>query len=111
MDKHSQTIRELLDKESLTPQEVVDGVVACFFATNYAFVERRMRHSSNVDDALSQLITQVFQENQVDPANPNLHFLKRAVQVLDEQSGFESDPELLHHHQEIIATMFARVKK
>lgn len=111
MDEHSKTIQELLEKESLTPQEVVDGVVACFFATNHAFVERRMGNSDSVDDALAQLITQVFKENEVDPANPNLHFLKQAAQTLDEQSGFESDPELLHHHQKVIDTMFARVQK
>ncbi len=111
MNEHSQIIQELLEKESLTPQEVVDGVVACFFATNHAFVERRLGHSTNVDDALSQLITQVFKENEVDPAKPNLHFLKQAVQTLDEQAGFESDPELLHHHQDVIGMMFDRIKK
>jgi len=111
MDKHSQTIQELLEKESLTPQEVVDGVVACFFATNHAFVERRLGHSTNVDDSLAHLITQVFKENEVDQANPNLHFLRQAVQTLDEQAGFESDPDLLRIHQEAIGVMFERVKK
>lgn len=110
MDEHSQTIQELLEKESLTPQEVVDGVVACFFATNHAFVERRLGKLTNVDDALAQLITQVFKENEVDPANPNLHLLKQAVQTLDEQSGFESDPDLLTKHRNIIGAMFERVK-
>lgn len=111
MDEHAKTIQELLEKESLTPQEAVDGVVACFFATNHAFVERRMGHSTNVDDALAQLITQVFKENEVDPANPNLHFLKQAVQALEEQAGFEAEPQLLHHHQEVIDEVFAKVKK
>lgn len=111
MDEHSQTIQTLLEKESLQPQEVLDGVVACFFATNHAFVERRLGRSGNVDDALAQLITQIFKENEVDPANPNLHFLKRAVQVLDEQSGFETDPDLLQHHQQIIEILFQRARK
>jgi hypothetical protein len=69
--------------------------MACFFVTNHAFVERRLGRSTNIDNALAQLITQVFKENEVDPANPNLHFLKQAAQTLDEQAGFESDPNLI----------------
>jgi hypothetical protein len=34
MDEHSQTIQELLEKESLTSHKVVDGVVACFLPPN-----------------------------------------------------------------------------
>ena len=111
MDEHSKTIQELLEKESLTPQEVTEGVVACFFATNHAFVQRRLGGSTKVDDSLAQLITQVFKEHEVDPANPDLHFLKQAVQTLDDQAGFETEPELLKNHQGIIQTMFARAKK
>jgi len=60
---------------------------------------------------LNELITDVFNEHQIDPENPSLPLLKKAESVLEEQAGFEAEPDLLVMHKEVIQTLFSRARK
>ncbi len=113
MNEHAQKLQTILEKDSLTPKEVQEGVVACFFAINRDFVKRRMGDvpAEEVDSVLNELIVQVFAEHHVDPENPNLRLLQQAELTLEEQTGFEAEPDLLQMHKGIVQTLFSRVIK
>jgi len=42
MNEHAIALQALMQKDVLTPKEVKEGVVTCFFAVNRDFVKRRM---------------------------------------------------------------------
>lgn len=113
MNEYDQKLQTLMSKQALSPKEVREGVVACFFSVNRNFVKRRMGEISadEVDAALQELVTTVFNEHQIDPENPSLPFLKKAELVLEEQAGFETEPDLLEMHKSVIASLFSRAKK
>lgn len=112
MNEHAQKLQTILQKDSLTPKEVKEGVVTCFFAINRDFVKRRIGdvHEAQVDSALNGLITQILAEHHIDPENPNLRLLKQAELALEEQTGFEAEPDLLQMHKSIVQTLFSRAK-
>lgn len=112
MNEHAQKLQIILEKDSLAPKEVLEGVVACFFAINRDFVKRRIgdAHEAQVDTALNGLITQVLEEHHVDPESPDLRILKQAELALEEQTGFETEPDLLQTHKGIVQTLFSRAK-
>ncbi|MCK7516532.1 MAG: hypothetical protein MZV64_01795 [Ignavibacteriales bacterium] len=66
MDEHTRKLQELLQKDALTAGEVLDGVVACFFSTNRAFVQRRLVQATpeNVNQALESRLRRIFTEYQ-----------------------------------------------
>jgi hypothetical protein len=64
-----------------------------------------------VDAALDALITTIFDEQQIDPENPSLPMLKKAELVLEEQAGFEAEPDLLKKHKAVIQTLFSRAQQ
>lgn len=113
MEDHLQLLQSLSQKESLSPVEVKDGVVACFINTNREFVRRRMPEVDphEVDATLEQLMAEVFEEQHLDPQQPNLTILRRAQEVLEAQSGFEAEPELIDMHRNIIDTLFAKARR
>jgi hypothetical protein len=113
MNEHAQKLQAILDKESLTAREVQEGVVACFFAINRDFVKRRMGDvpAEQVDSALNDLVTQILDDHHVDPEEPDLRLLERAELALEEQTGFETEPDLLQMHKGIVQTLFSRAKK
>lgn len=113
MNEHAQKLQAILEKDSLSAKEVRDGMIACFFAINRDFVKRRMGEvpAEQVDAALEKLVTLVFDEHQIDPEQPELHLLQQVELALEEQSGFESEPDLLEMHQGVVQTLFSRVKK
>ncbi|MCI0553743.1 MAG: hypothetical protein L0287_22575 [Anaerolineae bacterium] len=113
MNEHAQKLQAILEKDSLTPREVKEGVVSCFFAINRDFVKRRMGDvpAEQVDAVLNELVTQVLDEHHIDPERPELHLLQRAELALEEQTGFETEPDLIMMHKGIVQTLFARGKK
>jgi hypothetical protein len=113
MDNHIQLLQTLLQKEELSPVEVRDGVVACFIKTNRAFVQRRLGNVDiqKVDSALENLMNPIFEQYQIDPECPDLLLLKRAQEVLEAQSGFEADPELIKMHKNVIGALFASARR
>lgn len=113
MNEHAKALQIIMEKDTLTPKEVKEGVIACFFAINRDFIQRRLGEvpAEKVDAALGQLVTTVFDEHQIDPENPSLPMLKRAEMVLEEQTGFETEPDLLKMHKSVIETLFSRAKK
>ena len=108
MHKYAELLQTLMQKETLTPKEVLDGVVACYYGTNRAFVERRLGDVpvEEVDAALERLINRVLQEQHLDTDNPSISVLKKTRTILDEQSGFEAEPDLLEMHKKVIDTLF-----
>jgi hypothetical protein len=112
MNTHAQKLQTILEKDSLTSKEVREGVVTCFFAINRDFVERRMGDApvEQVDSVLDQLIAQVLDEHHIDPEKPDLHLLQQAELALEEQMGFETEPDLLEMHKGIVQTLFSRAK-
>ena len=113
MNQHAAALHLLLQKDALSPKEVGEGVVACFLNVNRDFVQRRMGDtpSEKVDDTLKQLITTVFDEHQIDSENPSLPLLKKAELVLEEQAGFEAEPDLLKMHKDIIQSLFSKARR
>ena len=114
MNEHAQKLQTILEKDSLTAKEVQAGVVTCFFAINRDFVKRRMGDdipSEQVDAVLNDLVTQVLDEHHIDPEKPDLRLLEQAELALEEQTGFETEPDLLQMHKGIVQTLFARAKK
>lgn len=112
MNAHAQKLQTILEKDSLTSKEVQEGVVTCFFAINRDFVKRRMGEApaEQVDSVLDQLIGQVLDEHHIDPEKPDLHLLRQAELALEEQMGFETEPDLLEMHKGIVQTLFSRAK-
>ncbi len=112
MNEHTQKLQAILEKESLTAKEVQDGVVTCFFAINRDFVKRRMGDIpvEQVDGVLQELVTQVLDEHHIDPEKPELYLLQQAELALEEQTGFETEPDLLQMHKGIVQTLFSRAK-
>ncbi|GAB4467407.1 MAG: hypothetical protein Kow0070_30730 [Anaerolineales bacterium] len=113
MNEHAQKLQTFLEKDSLTAKEVQEGVVACFLAINRDFVKRRMADApvEQVDSALNELIVQVLKEHQVDPERPDLRLLEQAELALEAQTGFETEPDLLKTHKNIIRTLFSHAKR
>ena len=113
MNEYDQKLQGLMNKKPLSARDVKDGVVACFFTVNREFVKRRMGEipAEQVDAALQELVTTVFDEHQVDPENPSLPFLKKAELVLEEQADFETEPDLLKMHKSVVADLFSRAEK
>lgn len=113
MNEHAQKLQTILEKDSLTPKEVQEGVVTCFLAVNRDFAKRRMGNVpvEEVDSVLNELIVQVLAEHQVDPEKPNLRLLQQAELALEEQTGFEAEPDLLQMHKGIVQTLFSRAVK
>ena len=113
MNEHAIALQALMQKDALTPKEVKEGVIACFFTVNRNFIKRRLGDvpAKEVDATLNELITDVFNEHQIDPENPSLPLLKKAELVLEEQAGFEAEPDLLVMHKEVIQTLFSRARK
>lgn len=113
MNEHDIALQALMQKDALAPKEVKEGVIACFFSINRDFVKRRMGDvpAKEVDAVLEQLIATVFKEQHVDSENPSLPLLKKAELVLEEQAGFEAEPDLLVMHKEVIQTLFSRARK
>ncbi len=113
MNEHAITLQALMQKDVLTPKEVKEGVVACFFDVNRNFVKRRMGDvpAKEVDAILEQLIATIFKEQHIDPENPSLPLLKKAELVLEEQAGFEAEPDLLMMHKEVIQSLFSHARK
>jgi hypothetical protein len=56
------------------------------------------------------LVTQVLDEHHIDPENPDLRLLEQAELALEEQIGFETEPDLLQMHKGVVQTLFARAK-
>ena len=112
MNEHTIALQALMQKDVLTPKEVKEGVVSCFYAINRDFVKRRMGEApaEQVDAALSELVTQVLDEHHIDPEKPDLHLLRQAELALEEQTGFETEPDLLEMHKGIVQTLFSRTK-
>jgi dsDNA-binding SOS-regulon protein len=113
MNEHAQKLQTILVKESLTPKEIQEGVVTCFFAVNRDFVKRRMGEvpAAQVDEVLDELVTQVLDEHHIDPEKPDLGLLRQAELALEEQTGFETEPDLLNMHKGIVQTLFSRAQK
>jgi hypothetical protein len=111
MDRHADVLQNLLNKNVLSTKEVLDGVVACFYNTNRAFVRRRLGEVQieKIDAALEPLIQKVFIENQLDTKNPSVGLLKHVRMILDDQSGFEAEPELLDTHKKVLDSLFSRL--
>ena len=113
MNEHAQKLQTILAKEALTPKDVSEGIVTCFLAVNRDFAKRRIGENASpetVDATLSELINVVFEEHQVDPENPSLPLLKKASEVLEEQTGFEAEPDLLNNHKSVVEILFSRAK-
>jgi len=113
MNEHAEKLQSILKKDALTAREVCDGMVTCFLAVNRDFVKRRIGENTppeKVDAKLSELISVVFDEHQIDPENPSLPLLKKAERVLEEQAGFEAEPDLFNNHKDIVETLFSRAK-
>lgn len=112
MNDYAQKLQTILEKDSLTAREVLEGVVACFFAINRDFVKRRMGDVpvEQVDSALKELVTQILDEHHIDPKAPDLRLLQQAELALEEQTGFETEPDLLQMHKGIVQTLFSRAK-
>ena len=96
----------------MTPKEVQECIVTCFFAVNRDFIKRRLGDvpGEQVDSALNELVTQVLDEHHIDPERPDLRLLERAELALEEQTGFETEPDLLQMHKGIVQTLFSRAK-
>jgi len=113
MNEHAEMLQAIMEKATLTPSEVKQGVVACFFAINRDFVKRRLGEvpAEQVDSALGKLIKHVFDEYHVEEEKPSLHALKQAELMLENRIGFETEPNLLNMHKSVIKTLFSRVQR
>ena len=112
MDEHTELLHSLMQKDTLTSKEVLDGVVACFYSTNRAFVRRRLGEvpDEKIDTALERLIRKVFNEQHLDTNNPSISMLLKVRTILDEQSGFEAEPDLLEMHKTVIDQLFTHAQ-
>jgi hypothetical protein len=112
MNEHAELLNSLITKDSLTSKEVLDGVVACFYATNRVFVQRRLGDvpEAEIDAALERLINKVIYEQRLDVNNPSISVISKVRSILDERSGFEAEPDLLEMHKTLIDKLFSLAK-
>ena len=110
MDSVQRVLMEKQARETLAPADVCEGMVACFLLINREFIRRRMgkRPDADVDAMTRQLIDDVFANLGISPQNPTLAELREARRVLDDQLGFEAEPDLLQRHSEIVGALFRK---
>ena len=104
---HSLELKLKLDTISLS--QLQDGITECFILTNRSFLQHRLGEATSISeiDAITRgLVAQVFAENDVSDSYASVQDIRKACQVLDEQLGFEANPGLSEHHEEIIGRLF-----
>ena len=77
--------------------------------TNRQFLKHRLGENTSepeMDQTTKSLVEQIFTENNVSPTFASIPDIRKACKVLDAQLSFETDSELLGHHQEIIDHLF-----
>ncbi len=111
MPDPDEVLQQLLKQESITPEEAKQGLVSCFLMTNRRFVERRLgpRPPTEIDAATQKLIDSVL-ERYFLGKRATVVDLKRVRQVLIEQCSFESEPDLLAMHEQMLDDLFVRIK-
>jgi len=112
MPNPDEVLQQLLKQESLTPEEAKQGLVSCFLVTQRHFVERRLgpRPPAEIDAATQKLIDSVLERHRIGRKRITVVDLKQVRQVLIEQCSFESAPDLLAMHNQILDDLFARIK-
>ncbi len=100
-----------LKLEKISLAQLQDGITECFVITNRNFLQQRMGKTTptdEIDATTRELVAQVFAENNVTPSYASAQDMRKACQVLDGQLGFEANPSLSEHHQEIIDFLFEK---
>ncbi len=105
--QHSLGLKLKLD--AITLPQLQDGITECFILTNRTFLEHRMGKSvaiSEIDSITREIIVQVFSENNISASSASISDIRKVCKILDAQLGFEADPKLSEHHQNIINRLF-----
>jgi len=109
----SDSVKKSLDLkmklDSISMPQLQDGITECFVITNRKFLRRRMGEgasASDIDEKTRDLAAQVFVENNVSAAYASIQDLHKACSILEDQLGFETNPEMAQHHQNIIGRLF-----
>ncbi|MGD9099524.1 MAG: hypothetical protein PVF45_03525 [Anaerolineae bacterium] len=113
MDAVQKDLQDKLAHTSLSARQAREGITACFILTNRKFLRRRLgdeRPTDEIDAATRALVDQVYAEQGISARNPTLPDLRRAWRTLDEQLGFEADPDLMAHHVQVIERLFELAK-
>jgi len=111
MPDPDEVLQQLLKQESLTSEEAKQGLVSCFLMTNRRFIERRLgpRLPAEIDAATQKIIDSVLERHFLGK-RATIVDLRQVRQVLIEQCSFESEPDLLAMHEQVLDDLFARVK-
>ncbi len=108
-DPVQQSLASKLEQNAINLSQLQEGITECFVLTNRQFLKSRLGKSTpttEIDETTKSLVGQVFAENNVSSTFASLQDIRKACKVLDTQLSFESNPELLGHHQEIIDHLF-----
>ncbi|MBC8334817.1 MAG: hypothetical protein H8E29_06095 [Anaerolineales bacterium] len=109
IDSVKKSLDTKMGLDSISMPELKDGITECFILTNRNFLRRRMGEkspTSEMDKLTRDLAAQVYAENNISESYLSMSDLRKACSILDNQLGFETNPELAQHHQEIIGKLF-----
>lgn len=104
-------IKAKLQKDSLSTDEVIEGMRECFVNTHRTFLKRRRPNYSiqQIDTLSNELIEEVMVEELFLPEKANAPLLRELTVTLDERFGFAEDPELKQQHGMVVHMMIDRL--
>ena len=108
-DSVKSSLDQKMKEDSISMAQLQDGITECFVLTNRNFLHRRMGGNSStneIDATTRELAAQVYAENNITTSFSSVPDLRKVCSILEKQLGFESNPELTKHHQEIIGELF-----
>lgn len=109
-----QRLTYLLNQPHLTPEEVLEGITACFTLTMEHFVRRRRPNATEemVRDLTQSLLAPVFEHlGLVAHQQPTPAELAAACHEAEERLAFASEPDLLEKHRAIISRLLQKMHK
>lgn len=109
-DSVKKSLDQKMKLDSISIPQLQDGITECFVLTNRNFIRRRLGEeasTSEIDKKTRELAAQVFAENNISRSYATLPELHEACLILENQLGFETNPDLAQHHQGIIERLFA----
>jgi len=100
-----------LERDTLSPQDVAEGVRECFIVTQQAFITQRSPHISLEDAARisNELVLDVYREEHIDLRTVSPALLRHVVDIIASRFEFSQDPELFRTHNEVIRKLFAKL--
>lgn len=104
IEQTRQSLGSKLDKLTLTPAEIAEGIRECFLLCQYQFAAQDMPDYliEKVQRQIDDQIALTFRELGVSSDQPSLDALRHAITLLNKRIDFAQDEKILALNQDII---------